>query len=139
MVDGPIGGERDSLSATPWCDITTRWRVDPNLAQRLAVVGFRFETETGRELFILSGFRTPEEQRELERQGRPTAPVDRSNHTICPARAADVWAPGLTDAMKATLGRIAIEAGLRWGGGSPVDPQTGIPSDWNHLDLGPRP
>lgn len=62
-----------------------------------------------------------------------------SNHTSCPATAIDVsigFAP--TNVLKATLGRVGILAGLRWGGGSPVDRQTGIPSDWNHFDIGPR-
>lgn len=35
------------------------------------------------------------------------------------------------------FGLAANLAGLRWGGGSTVD-DTGVPSDWNHLDLGPR-
>lgn len=32
----------------------------------------------------------------------------------------------------------ATLTGLRVGGGSAVDPGTGIPSDWNHVDTGAR-
>lgn len=107
--------------------------------ERVARMATRFKLETGRSVSIISGYRSPEKQRELKRQGRPAAPVDVSNHTSCPATAVDVrigLAP--TNVMKAILGRIAVEEGLRWGGGSPVNPETGIPSDWNHFDVGPR-
>jgi len=41
--------------------------------------------------------------------------------------------------MKAIWGRIAVMNGLRWGGGSRTSvEQAGIPSDWPHVDLGPR-
>lgn len=43
----------------------------------------------------------------------------------------------MTNSVKARLGAEATHVGFRWGGGSPVDPETGIPSDWNHLDGGP--
>jgi len=33
-------------------------------------------------------------------------------------------------------GQMVEANGLRWGGGSPVD--NGIPSDWQHVDGGPR-
>lgn len=87
---------------------------------------------------MISGYRTPEQQEELIREGRPAAPVELSTHTTCPATGADVRVATFpTDAIKATWGRIATEHGLRWGGGSPRDDR-GIPSDWNHVDLGPR-
>jgi len=90
-------------------------------------------------LSIISGFRTAEKQRALAAEGRPTADVDRSTHTTCPATGADLLpAVARTLVVQAQFGEAAVIAGLRWGGGSPVDPNTGIPSDWNHVDLGPR-
>lgn len=121
------------------CALADRWKLDWDLAAAVATVGALFRQETGQPFEVISGFRTRAEQEELIRSGRPAAPVHRSNHTVCPARAVDLWiglAP--TRPVKAILGRIAFEQGLRWGGGSPVD-SGGIPSDWNHLDLGPRP
>ncbi len=106
--------------------------------RRVVRVAFAFKNETGRDMKIISGHRSIEKQMELKRQGRPAADPLVSNHTSCPATAVDVrigFAP--TRVLKATLGRLAVAEGLRWGGGSPVD-SGGIPSDWNHLDLGPR-
>lgn len=96
------------------------------------------EEETGRRGSIVSGHRTLRLQRCLGQSGRPTADPSRSTHTTCPATGVDVGiglAP--TRVQKAILGRIARLRGLRWGGGSPVD-DNGIPSDWNHFDVGPR-
>jgi len=88
---------------------------------------------------IISGYRSPEKQRQLKYEGRPAAPVDLSTHTACPSQGADIW-PGIavTRVVQAQLGEAGVTSGLRWGGGSPVDPSTGIPSDWNHFDLGRR-
>jgi len=88
---------------------------------------------------IISGYRTAEQQEQLKREGARTAPDELSTHRSCPATGADLW-PEVTptNPVKATLGTNARLVGLRWGGGSDVDPQTGIPSDWNHFDLGPR-
>lgn len=113
------------------------WQITPELAQKVCRVQNRFEAETGRPLEVISGYRSAQEQRQLEREGRPAAPVELSNHTICPARAVDVRIEGFpARSLKIVLGRIATEEGLRWGGGSPIE--DGIPLDWNHLDLGPR-
>lgn len=87
---------------------------------------------------IISGYRTPEQQEALRQAGRPAAHPDRSTHLACPATGADLrLSVTPTTAIKARFGQAAIRAGLRWGGGSPVD-DNGIPSDWNHVDLGPR-
>lgn len=111
----------------------------PDLAGRLARVAVQVEQETGRRLEVISGHRSRRVQESLERSGRPAAPPELSNHTLCPSRAADVRLGALpTNAIKAIFGRIAVLNGLRWGGGSPIDSETGIPSDWNHVDLGPR-
>lgn len=114
------------------------WLLDPVLAGRLARTLNQVEQETGVSWRIISGYRTLEEQEQLRRRGRPTAPPGCSTHTVCPARGADVQVNGFPARQyKITFGRLATEAQLRWGGGSPVDPDTGIPSDWNHVDLGP--
>lgn len=117
------------------CGISERWTIHPELARRICLArgwcAFGFS--------ILSGYRSREEQLALKEQGRPAADPDLSTHCACPATGADLWPDvAVTQVVKAELGRACVLAGLRWGGGSPVDPQTGIPSDWNHFDLGPR-
>lgn len=121
-------------SITDPCDIITRWKVTPEVAARALLLARAAPFSVS----IISGYRSPERQRELADAGRPAAPVDVSNHTRCPATALD-WRVGVTvtDSVKAEFGRAAVFAGFRWGGGSPVD-ENGIPSDWNHVDLGPR-
>ena len=120
------------------CEFQQEWALDTRLADRLDNVFADWERETRIPIRIISGFRSDAEQIELGRKGRPTAPVSRSTHTVCPAQGADIRISGfVTRLMKARFGRIAVMNGLRWGGGSPVD-DVGIPSDWNHLDLGPR-
>jgi len=97
-----------------------------------------YEEETGGTVEIISGLRTRSEQLALARRGRPAARDDLSTHRSCPATGIDIslgLAP--TRIQKATWGRIVTFLGLRWGGGSAPD-QGGIPSDWQHVDLGPR-
>ena len=117
------------------CWLVDRWLISWELANRLT----RAASYLPFPISIISGYRSPQKQEALRREGRPTADVDRSTHTSCPATGADVW-PSIakTRVVQATLGEALVRAGLRWGGGSPVDPRTGIPSDWNHADLGPR-
>lgn len=119
-----------------WCGLSRRWLLEPDLAVKLTQMAGRLEFP----IQIISGYRDPEHQRQLRYQGRPAADPDVSNHTTCPSRAADVW-PGIAASrvVQARMGEAGVSVGLRWGGGSPVDPSTGIPSDWNHFDLGPRP
>lgn len=124
------------------CRWLQRWGISDELGARLIDMEQRFHGSLPGHplgLSIISGFRTVEHQHELELAGRPTAPADRSTHTTCPATGADLQVTGLTPtlAVKHHFGRAAIEAGLRWGGGSSID-SNGIPSDWNHVDLGPR-
>ena len=117
------------------CGIADRWMLSSELSERLVLMASFLPFP----IQIISGYRSPEKQRALGREGRPVALVSKSTHTSCPATGADLW-PGIakTRVVQATFGEAAVRAGLRWGGGSPVDPQTGIPSDWNHVDLGPR-
>ena len=118
-----------------FCDLATRWLLEERLADLLVVLSERVEFP----ISIISGYRSKDEQDSLRREGRPAAADDRSTHRQCPATGADVMPQiAITNYVKARLGAEAMFVGLRWGGGSPVDPETGIPSDWNHLDLGRR-
>jgi len=118
----------------PFCVWLAKWGLALDLGMKLQRMQELFPTR----LLIFSGFRTHEQQEELQEEGRPAAPVDVSTHTTCPATGADVrpdiaWDP----AVILTFGSAAVSAGLRWGGGGPID-ETGIPIDRSHLDLGPR-
>jgi hypothetical protein len=121
-----------------FCEWIAEWGIDPVLGRGLVAM----QDELPFQIEIFSGYRTKASQDALRDAGRPTADEDRSNHRTFPARAADVR-PRLfaTNNVKATLGAAAFRAGLRWGGGAPVDPETGIPinGEWRHVDLGPRP
>jgi len=117
------------------CSFSLRWGISDELANRLAMMQWDVEFPVS----IISGLRQASEQDALRRQGRPTADNDKSTHLACPATGADVMPQiGITNAVKARLGAEGVRAGMRWGGGGPVDPETGIPRDWNHFDLGPR-
>lgn len=120
-------------------ELCSVWGLSVTLSVRLWCALAQAEAETGLSWDIISGHRSCEEQEELARQGRPAAPCHLSTHVSFPATGADVRVSSIaTRSLKATWGRIVVENGMRWGGGSPVDPETGIPSDWNHVDLGPR-
>jgi len=117
------------------CLLSRRWGILPKLAERMVALSSLLEFP----IAIISGLRTPEQQEALRRSGRPTAADDKSTHLACPATGVDLMPQiAVTDVVKARLGAEGTRAGLRWGGGSPPDPDTGIPSDWNHFDLGPR-
>lgn len=116
------------------CDLARKWIITPDLATRLLDMAGRLEFPVQ----IISGWRSKDVQEDLIRTGKG-APDEVSTHRSCPATGADLWPIiAVTDVVKARLGEAAFSAGLRWGGGSPPDPSTGIPSDWNHVDLGPR-
>lgn len=129
----PPAGE---MTPADVCRIADKWTVDVRLMEKLA----QGAQELPYPIQIISGYRTPAQQDELRREGRPAAANDRSTHLSCPATGADVWPVGVTvvPAVKAAIGAAMSRQGLRWGGGSTPDPNTGIPSDWNHFDLGPR-
>lgn len=105
------------------------------LAGRLMMMASRLEFP----ISIISGFRSEAEQDALREAGRPTAPNDLSTHLSCPATGVDLRPQiAVTTLVKARLGTEGVFSSLRWGGGSSVDAETGIPSDWQHFDLGPR-
>ena len=118
------------------CVLADHWGIASELAFKLVALaqGLPFGIR------IISGYRSPEKQRDLlARPDSMAAPVDRSTHTTCPATGADLWTSvHPADQIKWEFGRVARLVGLRWGGGSRLDPQTNIPVDWNHVDLGPR-
>jgi hypothetical protein len=117
------------------CHLVEKWRISRELAESLVYLARNLPFG----LQIISGYRSEEEQEKLREEGRPTAPPGRSTHTSCPATGADLMPVAHpADQIKLEMGRVARLAGLRWGGGSPIHEKTGIPSDWNHFDLGPR-
>jgi len=129
----------ERISESNACDLSSVWMVDPDVMARVVRAAVQMEAETGQPVWIISGARSESKQDELRRRGRPTAAPGVSTHTSCPATGVDVRIGFLpTKVTKIIWGRIAVFEGLRWGGGSKVDPQTGIPSDWNHVDVGPR-
>jgi len=131
------------LVVTPFvdeCQIMVEGGVSQELARKIVRMTQIFRNVTGHDVEMISGHRTCRQQMALARAGRPAAACDVSTHTSCPATGADFRLPGLSDTrvLKSLFGSSVIQAGLRWGGGSPVDPETNIPSDWPHIDLGRR-
>ncbi len=132
--------EREFVTDSDFCDLAQRWGVALDTMQRVWFSASDYEGQTqGQRVSIISGFRTEAEQRELGREGRPTAPDDVSTHRSCPATGVDISLGFRTPTFqKAMWGRIVLVNGLRWGGGGPTDPETLIPVDWRHVDRGPR-
>lgn len=112
-------------------------RVRADVAFKIAALQIVFVWYEGILPEVISGYRTATAQAGLERAGRPAARDDLSTHRSDPATGVDLsLGPFPTQQQKITLGRIAEAIGLRWGGGSPI--VNGIPTDWNHFDVGPR-
>lgn len=130
--------EREILTGADSCEIARRWRVSPQVMDKVIRAANDFWQETRGDVRIISGYRTQAEQGHLEREGRPAAPDNLSTHRSCPATGVDVSLGYLpTRVQKAIWGRIVVMNGLRWGGGGAVD-SGGIPIDWGHVDNGPR-
>lgn len=132
--------EREIITNSDACTLAERWTVEIETMERVWRAAQRYEMEMGgQRVSIISGWRSRAEQRRLGRLSRPTAPDDLSTHRSCPATGVDISLGLLaSEFMKATWGRLTLIAGLRWGGGGPVDPDNGIPLDWRHVDMGPR-
>ena len=131
--------EREVLTDGGVCELAHRWGVSVDVVERVRLAAQDFLTETGRQVWIVSGFRTVAEQNRLRRQGRPTADNDRSTHLSCPATGVAISLGARpSNFLKATWGRFTLIHGLRWGGGGAVDPDSFIPLDWQHVDVGPR-
>lgn len=142
MIPKPVP---DELTEGSICTFRDTWKISTDLAEKLVVMNMHCRRYYGFSLNIISGWRSVERQIELRSEGRPAADPSVSTHCSCPATGADletvpaaVDMQGKTNIMKLQFGQAARMAGLRWGGGSPQDPNTGIPSDWNHVDTGPR-
>lgn len=131
--------EREKLPDDPDpCSVAARWKVDPDTMRRVMVAADLFLLQTRAPVWIISGYRTALEQLSLGRSGRPTAPDSRSTHRSCPATGVDISLGPLPSKEKKQLwGALVQLNGLRWGGGSELDAD-GIPSDWQHVDRGPR-
>jgi len=130
--------EREVITARSDCDIAHSWGVALDTVRRVRLAAEDFHTETGRQVWIISGFRTEAEQRRLSSQGRPTAADELSTHRSCPATGMDInLGARPSNFLKATWGRFTLVRGLRWGGGGAVA-ESGIPLDWQHVDVGPR-
>lgn len=120
---------------TDSCGLAKKWLISQKVAGQLVWMASQLPFE----IRIISGFRSRESQEDLIKEGKPAAPVGLSTHCSCPATGVDLLVNvHPADQIKIEFGRVAQLAGFRWGGGSPADPVTGIPSDWNHLDLGRR-
>lgn len=129
----------EPLTQVALCNLVARWLVEPETIRKVVLAAQDYRMTTGTDVFILSGYRTKAAQATLSRRGRPTAPDELSTHRSCLATGVDIDLGFLVaNSKKALWGSAVVFRGLRWGGGSPVDPLTGIPSDWNHVDLGPR-
>jgi len=111
--------ERETLAAKDYCLLAERWQVDPSVMRRVIVSAEDFQHETGRDVQLISGWRSRREQTSLGRAGRPAAPDHLSTHRSCPATGVDVsLGPSPTSTMKLIWGRIVVLNGLRWGGGA---------------------
>lgn len=121
------------------CALARGWGLDEDFAIRLSRA---ILTLHPMEVTVISGQRSQSLQESLE----GAAPFDVSTHANvdrngCPrlSTGADLRISVFpNNNAKATFGAAMVRQGLRWGGGSPIDPQTGIPSDWNHIDAGRR-
>lgn len=120
---------------TPF-ELASSWGISCELAVRL----IRMVPLLPYRIKVISGYRTVDQELALHSEGRPTpSSPELSTHTSCPATGADLWPSiAVIPTTKAAIGYAAGRVGLRWGGGSTPDPETGIPLDWNHVDLGPR-
>lgn len=129
---------REIIVEADVCALAERWKVDVDTIRRVQMAAEDFVAETGRDVWIISGWRSRAQQKRLSRQGRPTAPDNLSTHRSCPATGVDISLGLLPSGfLKATWGRMTLVHGLRWGGGGGVD-EAGIPLDWGHVDVGPR-
>lgn len=119
--------------STDYCSLVDRWKIHPELAQRLVQLSGFLPFRIG----VMSGYRTAEHQATYVRAGNG-ARDDLSTHRSCPATGADLATHDDSWETRVTLGRMAETLGLRWGGGAPR--QNGVPIgvEWRHVDLGPR-
>ena len=130
--------ERETIAGRDVCELAETWGVSPWIMKKLVAAADLYLFQTRSPVWIISGYRTKAEQDRLGVMGRPTAPDERSTHRTCPATGVDISLGAVVGREKKLLwGQLVQLQGLRWGGGSKADDH-GIPSDWNHVDAGPR-
>ena len=112
------------------CDFSSKWTLDDDLGSRLVILAGAYPVP----IRIISGNRSWQEQNSLPEGIDPSI----SDHTKCPSRAADLdpAVSSLDPLVKIEIGVACIAAGLRWGGGAPVN-DMGIPikNEWRHVSL----
>ena len=129
--------EREVIGLSDPCVLGSTWGVDGDVMARVFRAAELYTNFTRSPVWIISGSRTRLEQLRLGRSGRPAAPDELSTHRSCPATGVDISLGALPSSAKKRFWGQMVEAnGLRWGGGSEI--RDGIPSDWQHLDAGPR-
>jgi len=129
---------REVIGLSDPCVLSETWLIRPQVMLKVFKAAQLYENFTRSPVWIISGYRTRWQQMELGRKGRPTARDDLSTHRSCPATGVDISLGPLPSRDKKLFwGQMAQLVGLRWGGGSPVDPG-GLPVDWQHVDGGPR-
>ena len=130
--------ERETIAGRDACELAEAWGVVPRIMEKVVQAADIYLMQTKSPVWIISGYRTKSEQDRLGVMGRPTAPDARSTHRTCPATGLDISLGSVVDREnKQYWGALVQLMGLRWGGGSTVDDH-GIPSDWQHIDAGPR-
>ena len=129
---------REVITLSDPCVLSGTWGVDQDVMSRVFRAAELYTNFTRPPVWIISGYRSRFQQLDLGRRGRPTAADDRSTHRTCPATGVDVSLGALPSTEKKLFwGQMVESNGLRWGGGSQRDGR-GIPSDWRHVDSGPR-
>ena len=130
--------ERETIAGRDACELAEKWGVRPDIMRKVIQAADIYLMQTRSPVWIISGYRTWLEQQRLGRAGRPTAADEKSTHRTCPATGMDISLGSWVDRQKKQYwGSLVQLVGLRWGGGSKVDDH-GIPSDWQHIDTGPR-
>jgi len=129
--------EREVIGLSDPCVLASTWGVDAGVMSRVFLAAELYTNFTRSPVWIISGARTRLQQMRLGRTGRPAAPDELSTHRSCPATGVDISLGAIPSREKKLFWGQMVEAnGLRWGGGSELT--DGIPSDWRHVDVGPR-
>lgn len=136
LANGAQALECVEITPQAYCEFVNRWGLGRRTANKALVLGAWWLKTFTSHLWIISGFRTDEEQShlaELFAAGDPEVaycPADpsQSAHTVYPSRAFDVGFDGeVSLEHKRALGVYGTTAlGLTWGG-------VWEPPDWNHF------
>lgn len=115
------------------------WGLSEQTAGKALALGQCYADVIGSALWIISGYRTAEQQAYLRAQpDSMAAGEETSTHRTYPATGFDIGTDfELTEDQWWVVGQCAQCVGLRWGGGSPPR-ANGQPIDRNHFDEGRR-